>query len=91
MGCPASVRDGNLRVEYFGRVDRCGRDPLTETSDFTDFLEEKDLPRSISIDADAGRVVAAIFLAGKTVAEDVTNLLASLAWERDISRLSVRG
>jgi hypothetical protein len=70
--------DRNLRIEDFGRVDLCGRNPLAETSDFTDFLEEKDLPRIISIDADASRVVTTIFLAGETIAEDFTNLLAIL-------------
>ena len=82
VGRPASVRDGNLRVEDFGRVELCARDPLAETSDFTDFLEEKDLSRSISIDTDAGRVVTTIFLAGETVAKDVANFLAILDGER---------
>jgi hypothetical protein len=51
---------------------------LAEASDFTDFLEEKYLPRSISINADTSRVVATIFFAGETVTKDFTNLLPRL-------------
>ena len=89
MGRPASVCDRNLRVEDFGGIHLCARDPLAETSDFTDFLEEKYLPRSISINADTSRVVTTIFFTGETVTKDFTNLLPRLEGEREISRLSV--
>ena len=68
-----------MRVEDFGSIHLRGGDTLAETGDFTDLLEEDYLARSITVDTNAGRVVTTIFLAGETVAEDITDLLAILA------------
>ena len=80
MGRPSRVCDRYLRVENLGGVHLRAGDALTKAGDFAYFLEIKHFARSVAVDTDAGRVVTTVFLAGKTVAEDIADFLATL-WE----------
>ena len=80
VGRPSRVCNRDLRVENLGGVYVRASDALTKAGDLADFLEIVHFAGSITVDTDTSRVVAAVFLAGETVAEDITDFLATL-WE----------
>ena len=81
VGRPSRVCDRDLRVENLGGVYVRAVNALTKACNLANFLEIKHFAGNIAVDTDAGRVVTTVFLAGETVAEDITDFLASL-WER---------
>jgi len=86
MGGPPSVSDGNLGQEFFGDVHGRFGDLLAQTSDLSNLLEVVNLACLVSIDTNARRVVATVFLTSEAVAEDFTNSFAVLRWDTSISR-----
>ena len=78
VGRPSRVCNRDLRVENLGGVYVRTSDALTKAGDLADFLEIVHFAGSITVDTDTSRVVAAVFLAGETVAEDITDFLATL-------------
>ena len=78
VGGPSRVCDGDLADGRFFDVERRLCDLLAETSDLANLLEVDDRPWLIAVNAEACRVVASIFLAGKPSTKDFENLLASL-------------
>ena len=75
VGSPTSVRNRNPGDKRLGGVDAGFGDALAEASDLADLLEEKHLSGLVAIDTYSRRVVATVFLAGETVAEDLTDRL----------------
>ncbi len=90
MGSPTSVCNRDLGDEGLGGVDVGFGDTLAEASDLANLLEEKYLSRLVTIDTNAGRVVATVFLAGETVAEDLTDRLPVLGNEENVSSCDTR-
>lgn len=78
VGSPASVRDRDLGEEGLGGVDVGLSNALAKAGDLSDLLEEEHLSGLVAVNADARGIVAAVFLAGKPIAEDLTDRLPVL-------------
>ena len=82
VGSPSGVSDGDLGQERPGGVHRRVGDLLAQTSDLSNLLEVVNLALSVSIDANARRIVATVFLTSEAVAEDLTNGFAVLRYDK---------
>lgn len=78
VGCPTGVGDGNLGHEDLVDVDGAPRDLLAQASDLSDFLEEYNFAWLVAVNAQPGRVVSSVLLAGKASAKDLKDLLTAL-------------
>ena len=78
MGSPSSVSDRDLGQERLGGIHSRVGDLLAQTGDLSDLLEVVDLALFISIDANARRVVATVFLTSEAIAENLTNRFSVL-------------
>ena len=78
MSSPASVSDRDLGQERLGGVHGRVGDLLAQTSNLSNLLEVVNLVLLVSINANARRIVATIFLTGEAIAEDLTNSFAIL-------------
>lgn len=78
VGSPASVCDGDLGDESLAGINVGFSDALAEAGDLADLLEEDSLARLVTVDTNAGGVIATVLLTSKTVAEDLTDGLPVL-------------
>jgi hypothetical protein len=79
MGSPSGVSDGNLRCESLCDVNVGGSNLLAEPSDFAHFLKERDFTGLVPVNDETSRIVSTVFLAGKTIAENLKDLLSILS------------
>ena len=78
MSSPSSVSDGDLRNEGLRSVDAGFGNLLAQASYFADLLEEEHLAWLVAVNTDPRRVVAAVLLTSKPVAEDLADRLPVL-------------
>ena len=78
VGGPSGVCNASVRVKDLSEVWFALLNQLLQLGDLADLLEEKHLSGLVAIDTYSRRVVATVFLAGETVAEDLTDRLPVL-------------
>ena len=78
MSSPSSVGDGNLGSEVLVDIDRGAGDLLPKASHLADLFEVKDLARLVTVNAQTGRVITTVLLAGETSAKNLKDFLTTL-------------
>lgn len=76
MGSPAGVGDGNLAKEHCGFIDAGLCDEFAQTSDLSNLLEQQNFAWLVTVDANAGRVVATVLEALEPIAQYFADGLA---------------